>query len=116
MADAGQHLTIDGSAAPAPTLSTDLKGDELYDAAKSAYTRGNYKVSIELLQKVVAADPKHKTAWMDLGRNYMVLRQTECSRRLQEAGGTKPLRRVRIRRAGLGVHHRAQVRRRRDGI
>jgi tetratricopeptide (TPR) repeat protein len=25
----------------------------------------------------VAADPKHKTAWMDLGRGYMVLRQTD---------------------------------------
>ena len=77
MADAGQHLSIDGSAAPAPTLSADLKGDELYDAAKAAYERGNYKSSIELLQRVVAADPKHKTAWMDLGRSYMVLRQTE---------------------------------------
>ena len=77
MADSGQHLSIDSSAAPAPTLSTDLKGDELYDAAKSAAQRGDFKTSIELLQKLVAADPKHKTAWMDLGRDYMVLRQTD---------------------------------------
>ena len=77
MMDAEQHLSIDSSAAPAPTLAADLKGDELYDAAKAAYERGNYKISIELLLKVVAADPKHKTAWMDLGRNYMVLRQTD---------------------------------------
>ncbi len=77
MADAGQHLSIDSSAAPTPTLSADLKGDELYDAAKAAAERGDFKTSIELLQKLVAADPKHKTAWMDLGRNYMVLRQTD---------------------------------------
>jgi tetratricopeptide (TPR) repeat protein len=77
MADATQHLSVDSSAAPAPTLAADLKGDELYDAAKAASERGNYKVAIELLQKVVVADPKHKTAWMDLGRNYMVLRQTD---------------------------------------
>jgi tetratricopeptide (TPR) repeat protein len=77
MADAEQHLSIDSSAAPAPTLSADLKGDELYDAAKAAYDRGNYQVSIDLLLKVVAADPKHKTAWMDLGRSYMILRQTD---------------------------------------
>ena len=77
MLDAGQHLSIDSSAAPAPTLSADLKGDELYDAAKSAAQRGDFKTSIELLQKVVAAEPKHKTAWMDLGRDYMVLRQTD---------------------------------------
>ncbi len=77
IADTAQHFSIDSSAAPAPTLAADLKGDELYDAAKAASERGNYKVAIELLQKVVAADPKHKTAWMDLGRNYMVLRQTD---------------------------------------
>jgi tetratricopeptide (TPR) repeat protein len=77
LADAGQHLSIDSSAAPTPTLSADLKGDELYDAAKAAAERGDFKTSIELLQKLVAADPKHKTAWMDLGRNYMVLRQTD---------------------------------------
>ncbi len=77
LADAGQHLSIDSSAAPTPTLSADLKGDELYDAAKAAAERGDFKTSIELLQKLVAADPKHKTAWMDLGRDYMVLRQTD---------------------------------------
>ncbi len=77
MADSGQHVSIDSSAAPAPTLSADLKGDELYDAAKSAAQRGDFKTSIDLLKKVVVAEPKHKSAWMDLGRDYMVLRQTD---------------------------------------
>ncbi len=77
MTDAGQHLSIDSSAAPAPALSADLKGDDLYEAAKSAAQRGDFKTSVELLKKVVADDPKHKTAWMDLGRDYMVLRQTD---------------------------------------
>jgi tetratricopeptide (TPR) repeat protein len=76
LADAEQHLSVDSSAAGAPTLS-DLKGDELYDAAKAAYERGNYPVAVELFQKVISADPKHKTAWIDLGRTYMVLRQTD---------------------------------------
>jgi tetratricopeptide (TPR) repeat protein len=77
MADSEQHLSIDSSAAGTPTLSADLKGDELYDAAKAAFERGNFQQSVELLQKVVAADPKHKTAWMDLGRADMVLRKTD---------------------------------------
>ena len=77
MSDAEQHLFIDSSAAGSPTLSADLKGDELYDAAKAAFERGNFQTSIELLKKVVADEPKHKTAWMDLGRAYMVLRQTD---------------------------------------
>src|SRR6266567_4428072 len=55
LADSTQHFSIDSSVAPAPTLAADLKGDELYDAAKAASERGNYKVAIELLQKVGAA-------------------------------------------------------------
>jgi tetratricopeptide (TPR) repeat protein len=77
MSDSEQHLSIDSSAAGSPTLSSDLKGDELYDAAKAAFERGNFQTSIELLKKVVAEDPKHKSAWMDLGRAYMMLRQTD---------------------------------------
>jgi tetratricopeptide (TPR) repeat protein len=77
IADAGQHLSIDSSAAATPTFSSDLKGDDLYDAAKAAFDRGNFTVAIELFKRVVEADPKHKTAWMDLGRSYMVLRQTD---------------------------------------
>jgi tetratricopeptide (TPR) repeat protein len=79
MSDAEQHLSIDSSAAGSPTLSADLKGDELYDAAKAAFERGNFQTSIDLLKKVVADEPKHKSAWMDLGRAYMVLRQTDSA-------------------------------------
>jgi tetratricopeptide (TPR) repeat protein len=77
LADSEQHLAIDSSAAGTPTLAKDLKGDELYDAAKASYERGNYKGAIELFKRVVDGDPKHKTAWMDLGRSYMVLHQTD---------------------------------------
>src|SRR5215467_7749183 len=77
LADAEQKMQIDSSLAGTPTLAKDLKGDELYDAAKAAFQRGNFSTAIELLEKVVADDPKHKTAWMDLGRAYMVERQTD---------------------------------------
>ena len=76
MTDATQHLSIDSSAAATPTLAPDLKGDDLYDAAKASFDRGNFKAAAELFKRLVDADPKHKTAWMDLGRTYMVLRQT----------------------------------------
>lgn len=77
LADSTQHLSIDSSAAGTPTLSADLKGDELYDAAKAAFERGNFQEAIDLLQKVVGAEPKHKTAWMDMGRADMMLRRTD---------------------------------------
>lgn len=76
-ADAEQHLSIDSSAAGTPTFASDLKGDDLYDAAKAAFDRGNYIAAIDLFKRVVETDPKHKTAWMDLGRCYMVLRRTD---------------------------------------
>ena len=77
LADSEQKMQIDSTAAGTPTLAKDLKGDELYDAAKAAFQRGNFATAIELLQKVVADDPKHKSAWMDLGRAYMVQRETD---------------------------------------
>ena len=43
----------------------------------SVRNAADFNTAIELLKKVVADDPKHKTAWMDLGRDYMVLRQTD---------------------------------------
>jgi tetratricopeptide (TPR) repeat protein len=76
-ADAEQHLFVDSTAAGTPALAADLKGDDLYDAAKASFDRGNYKAAIELFKRVVDADPKHKSAWMDLGRTYMVVRQTD---------------------------------------
>ena len=76
LADAEQRLSIDRSAARAPVLSPDLKGDDLYDAAKASFDRGNYKGALELFKKLLDSDPKHKSAWMDLGRTYMMLRQT----------------------------------------
>ncbi|HKW16434.1 MAG TPA: DUF3857 domain-containing protein [Terriglobales bacterium] len=77
LTDATQHLSIDSTAAGTPTLSADLKGDDLYDAAKAEFDRGNYTTAIDLFKKVVDADPKHKTAWMDLGRAYMLERHTD---------------------------------------
>jgi len=75
MTDTGQHLSIDRTAAGDPTAPADLKGDDLNDAANAALTRGNFEVAIELLKKVIVADPKNKTAEMNLGRAYMALRQ-----------------------------------------
>jgi tetratricopeptide (TPR) repeat protein len=77
MTDSGQRLSVDSTAAGDPTTPKDLKGDDLNDAANAALSRGNFPVAIELLKKVLEADPKHKTARMNLGRAYMALRQTD---------------------------------------
>jgi tetratricopeptide (TPR) repeat protein len=77
MTDSGQRLSIDSTGAGDPTTPADLKGDDLNDAANAALTRGNFPVAVELLKKVLAADPKHKTARMNLGRAYMALREND---------------------------------------
>src|SRR5262249_38375484 len=77
LADTAQHLSIDGTAAGAPTPGADMKGSDLYDAANGALERGNFQTAVDLLKRVVEADPKHKTAWLNLGRAYMGMRQTD---------------------------------------
>ena len=112
-----RSLRSTARAAGTPTLATDLKGDDLYDAAKAAFERGNFNTSIELLQKVVAADPKHKTAWMDLGRAYMVLRQTDNAiDAFKKQAELNPYDEYAFSAHRLGLHHRSQVRRRRRSV
>ena len=77
LADTAQRLRVDTTAAGTPTAAADLKGDDLNDAANAALARGDLQVAVDLLKRVVEADPKHKTAWVNLGRAYMALRQTE---------------------------------------
>ncbi|HKT89190.1 MAG TPA: DUF3857 domain-containing protein, partial [Candidatus Sulfotelmatobacter sp.] len=74
--DLGQRLAIDSTAAGNPVASG-LKGDDLEEAGRAAIDRGNYQAAVDLLKQVVAADPKAKTAWINLGRAYMGLRQTD---------------------------------------
>jgi tetratricopeptide (TPR) repeat protein len=74
-ADLDQRLSVDNSAAGNPVAPSGLKGDDLNDAARAALDRGNFQAAVDLLKQVVAADPKHKTAWINLGRAYMGLRQ-----------------------------------------
>jgi len=77
LTDTAQRLSIDRTAAGDPTAPADLKGDDLNDAANAALARNNFEVAIELLKRVLEADPKHKTARMNLGRAYMALRQSD---------------------------------------
>ncbi|GAC1432454.1 MAG: hypothetical protein NVS9B5_15910 [Terriglobales bacterium] len=75
--DTRQHLSIDSTAAGSPVTPHDLKGDDLKDAANAAFQRGNFVAAIDLFKRVTDDDPKDKTAWTNLGRSYMALRQTD---------------------------------------
>lgn len=77
LADVAQRLAIDSSAAGTPAAAADLKGDDLNDAAKAALDRGDFQSAIDLLKRLLESDPKHKDAWINLGRAYMGQHKTD---------------------------------------
>ena len=69
--DSGQEFGVEIDEVGSAAAPKDADPEELDDAANSAFRAGNYKLAIELWKKVVEADPKHKTAWNNLGRAYL---------------------------------------------
>ena len=60
-----------------PKAPEGAKASELYDAAIGAYQAQNFSSAIELLKRVVELEPKHKSAWNDLGGAYLAIRQPD---------------------------------------
>lgn len=79
IADERQTLAVEsmsaGSGAPKPPEG--VKADELYAAAISAMQANNYTAAVALLERVTQLDPKHKSAWNDLGSAYLAVRQDD---------------------------------------
>ena len=75
-ADLDQSFSVENFAA-ASASSADLSADDLHENGVAALDRQNYPRAIELLKRAVAADPKHKSAWNNLGRAYLAMRQHE---------------------------------------
>jgi len=69
-ADEGQSLTVETAAAGAPAIPETAKPDELYEAGMAAFRSGNLAAAVELLERVVKAEPKHKRVWNELGLAY----------------------------------------------
>ncbi len=74
-ADEQQDLNVENSAEGTPTIPTDLKAEELNEAAVAALQNDNYPAAIDLFRRVIEKEPKHKGAWNNLGRAHMSLRQ-----------------------------------------
>jgi tetratricopeptide (TPR) repeat protein/transglutaminase-like putative cysteine protease len=68
--DEGQLLAVETSSASKPAIPSSAKPAELYEAAQAAMQSGNFNGAIELLNRVVELEPKHQSAWDDLGRVY----------------------------------------------
>ena len=79
VADESQTLAVEtavaGNGTPKPPEG--VKVEELYEAAASAFNAQNYPAAVQLFKRVTELDPKHKSAWNDLGSAYLATRQTD---------------------------------------
>ncbi len=75
LADLGQHLSVENTAAGTPSIGANIKPDELNEAGAAAIAAGNYETAIELLKRAIKENPQHKAAWNNLGRAYLAERE-----------------------------------------
>lgn len=64
--DEAQTVRVTSTVAGTPVIPESAKADELFLAAAAAQHNRNFKVAIELLERVVALEPRHKGAWRAL--------------------------------------------------
>jgi len=77
IADLGQHLSIENTAAGIATPPPSMKADELDESARAAMQNGNFPLAVKLLKRAVEVEPKHKYAWNNLGLAYLAMRQND---------------------------------------
>jgi tetratricopeptide (TPR) repeat protein len=66
-ADEGQTLAVETETAGTPSIPTEVKVEELIDAAEAAAKNQNYPVVEELLKRALEKEPKHKDIRRQLG-------------------------------------------------
>jgi tetratricopeptide (TPR) repeat protein len=85
LADEGQQLALENTQQGTPKPPENIKASELYETAISALQAQNYRGAVDLLKRVVELEPKHKSAWNDLGNAYLAQRRTgEAIKALQK--------------------------------
>jgi tetratricopeptide (TPR) repeat protein/transglutaminase-like putative cysteine protease len=78
--DSKQLLTLESMAvAVKEGVPPEIEVRELNRSGYEAIQAGNYPLAITLLKRVVEREPKDKSAWNNLGRAYLALRQTDAA-------------------------------------
>jgi tetratricopeptide (TPR) repeat protein/transglutaminase-like putative cysteine protease len=78
-ADEGQTLSLELTTAGTPSIPVGAKAAELEEAGEAALQGRNFKAAAELFQRVVEFEPKHKSAWMNLGRARYLMNQLDAA-------------------------------------
>lgn len=73
-ADEGQSLLVESASVNSGSnIPAGMSADDLNDAGIAALKNQNYRAASELLKKVVDLEPKHKSAWNNLGQADLAL-------------------------------------------
>jgi len=75
--DAEQKLQLETTATGTPAIPENAKPEDLHESGMAALRNHNFELAIELLQRVVELDPKHKYAWNNLGRAYLGMQKPD---------------------------------------
>ena len=75
--DEDQKLQLETTATGTPAIPENAKPEDLHESGMAALRNQNYELAIELFQRVVALDPKHKYAWNNLGRAYLGIQKPD---------------------------------------
>ena len=76
--DRAQQVSLENQTPGAAGTGADNQSaDDLFDAATQAMRNQHYQLAVDLLQRVLKQDPKHKDALLHLGGSYMALGQTD---------------------------------------
>jgi tetratricopeptide (TPR) repeat protein/transglutaminase-like putative cysteine protease len=77
-ADQAQDIVLENQS---PGTAAGAGGDQsaagLNESGLQALKNNNFQLAVELFQRVVHQEPKHKSAWNNLGRAYLGLNQNE---------------------------------------
>jgi tetratricopeptide (TPR) repeat protein/transglutaminase-like putative cysteine protease len=76
-ADEAQQISLDNRSPGMAGVGANESADDLSESAEQALRNNNYELAVSLLQRVVKLEPKHKTAWDELGDAYLGLNQND---------------------------------------
>jgi tetratricopeptide (TPR) repeat protein len=77
--DTQQEVALDASAMTAAAAAPETRVKELNQSGYDALRAGELDRAVSLLKRVVELDPKDRTAWNNLGRAYMGLRNIDAA-------------------------------------
>jgi tetratricopeptide (TPR) repeat protein/transglutaminase-like putative cysteine protease len=76
-ADQAQDIVLVNKTPVTAGISGNQSAADLNESGIQALKNNNLQLAVELFQRVVQQEPKHKSAWNNLGRAYLGLKQNE---------------------------------------